>query len=699
MRRAGLIALFALGAGVLVAALIWILRLGARMESAELEARRHAAQEERARLALWRMDSALSTFLAAENAQPVAAPAGSRTIDPPFVRERFEVGGGHADRDRLLALLGQPALAEPALPQPEPAPPGPSRATPRPASHPTIPTPSATAAAPTVEPSTAEPKAIELAAKKAGPAHKEPVPAVPSKRDSIVERESANQSQLNTVEFENRLKFAGLQSQYVQEASPEPSATENPPAQGAEVQRDPPSDIGDDSAISSSEPGRTGAVGGAAVEPEAGNGASGVSGTREAVSPDPATELPVDRGPAAPPPSRPPSRLRRPAGPRGPTGIVRPFAPVWADDGRLLLVRRVVRDGTESLQGLDLDPAATRAWLLDGVRDLLPAGDLEPVGPAEAADPGRRLALLPWRLVPGPPPEVDPGSGPASVRLGLALATSAILAVGLAAAFALVAGLRLARRRTEFASAVIHELRTPLTTFQLYTDMLAEGMVPPAEEPRYLGTLRREAGRLGHLVENVLAFARLERRRAPEARRVALVPALTELAGRLRERAEAEGFTLHFEAAAEVQGVEVAVDPTAVERILHNLLDNSIKYGRSEGAAEAASRLDLAVAVPGRTAVVHWRDRGPGIPRRVRRHLFKPFQRGNATGGEGAATPTRAGEGIGLGLALSRQLARRFGGDLRFVEPDGPGAAFELTLPAVSRRPPASASSTATDRR
>ena len=110
---------------------------------------------------------------------------------------------------------------------------------------------------------------------------------------------------------------------------------------------------------------------------------------------------------------------------------------------------------------------------------------------------------------------------------------------------------------------MIHELRTPLTTFRLYTDLLAERMVPAEEQPRYLETLRTEADRLGHLLENVLAFTRLERRGAPAAQRIALGPALREIVERLSPRAAAEGFELNLEVTPEAEMIEVEVDPTA----------------------------------------------------------------------------------------------------------------------------------------
>ena len=264
-------------------------------------------------------------------------------------------------------------------------------------------------------------------------------------------------------------------------------------------------------------------------------------------------------------------------------------------------------------------------------------------------------------------------AGLSPVRLGLALATAAILLAAAAATAALVAGLRLARRRTEFASAVIHELRTPLTTFRLYTDLLAERMVPAEEQPRYLQTLRTEADRLGHLLENVLAFTRLERRGAPAAQRIALGPALREIVERLSPRAAAEGFELNLEVTPEAEMIEVEVDPTALERIARNLFDNSCRYGRND----AAPRIEVSLSLRGRHAVVRWRDHGPGISHRARRRLFRPFRRTDpeqATAG-----------GVGLGLALSRQLASRFGGDLRLADETGAesaiGAAFELLLP------------------
>lgn len=321
-----------------------------------------------------------------------------------------------------------------------------------------------------------------------------------------------------------------------------------------------------------------------------------------------------------------------------------------------------------------LDGPATREWLAAQVRDLLPRAVLLPVAPGETADPGRRLALLPLRLDAGPLPAAPVGGG-SPVWLGLAVAAAAVLLSIAGAGWQLAASRRLARRRADFVSAVTHELRTPLTTFRLYTEMLSGEMVPAAERPAYLGTLRDEADRLGHLVENVLAFSRLERvsrrSRHSAVETVALGPLVAETAGQLGPQAARGGLTLVVEPEDAAAAASVRVDRMAVGRILQNLADNACKYGRNP----ADPRLHLAVQLRDGQAVITLRDHGPGLAGTRRRRLFQPFHR---------SAEQAAGEapGVGLGLALSRRLARDFGGDLRAVDPaGGPGAAFELSLP------------------
>ena len=140
--------------------------------------------------------------------------------------------------------------------------------------------------------------------------------------------------------------------------------------------------------------------------------------------------------------------------------------------------------------------------------------------------------------------EPEPAWSP--VRLSLLIAWACLALAAAAVALVLHGALALSERRGTFVSAVTHELRTPLTTFRLYTEMLDEGMVAgPDSQRSYLRTLRAEADRLGHLVENVLSFARLERGRAADGREVVAPAALLDrLVPRLALRAQQAGMEL-----------------------------------------------------------------------------------------------------------------------------------------------------------
>jgi signal transduction histidine kinase len=365
--------------------------------------------------------------------------------------------------------------------------------------------------------------------------------------------------------------------------------------------------------------------------------------------------------------------------------------PVWLGDA-LMLARRVSVGGREYVQGAWLDWPAVRKWLLESVKDLVPQAELVPAsaqparhGPPLSAlertlasfsrssyappeDPGRLLAAVPVRLVPGavPAPSV---AWPSPLLLSLIVAWICVLVAGAAVAALLWGTVALSERRAAFVSAVTHELRTPLTTFRMYSEMLAGGMVTDeAKRLRYLDTLRRESERLVHLVENVLSYARLERGRARgRTETVRLADLAGRIGPRLAERAEQAGFQFVIENSADAT---VRADPSAVEQILFNLVDNACKY--AAGAAD--NRIHLVAEAAGGRAVLKVCDHGPGISARDARRLFRPFSKS-------ARDAANSAPGVGLGLALSRRLAREMGGDLTLIARPGDGACFALSLP------------------
>ena len=353
---------------------------------------------------------------------------------------------------------------------------------------------------------------------------------------------------------------------------------------------------------------------------------------------------------------------------------------VWAGDA-LLLARRV-QPATEAtaVEGAVLDWPRLRADLVATITDLLPGATLEPANETAPTTDQRLLAAIPARLVPGPmPPLMVNGWSP--LRGTLAAAWGAMAVAAAAVGTLLASVLALSERRAAFVSSVTHELRTPLTTFRLYSGLLEEGMVPSQEVPTYHATLRREADRLTHLVENVLAYARLERGR--HAARLAPLPVadlLEQATARPAERATQAGFAWRLHADAATRRLAVTTDPAAVEQVLFNLVDNACKYARGAGPAV----IELAAAACGRSLAIAVGDHGPGVTAREAARLFEPFRKSAHDAAEGAA-------GVGLGLALSRRLARQMGGELAYEPPTDGGGRFVLTLPlaaaAVVARP------------
>jgi signal transduction histidine kinase len=336
--------------------------------------------------------------------------------------------------------------------------------------------------------------------------------------------------------------------------------------------------------------------------------------------------------------------------------------PAWIG-GELFLLRQLTVSNSRVIQGVWLDAAAIRKQLLGEISDLLPTARLTDLT-TSSADP-LALVSLPFLLQRDETLRLAPARWSEPLMVGWAAVICALAAVAL-----LVRGvMRLSERRASFVSAVTHELRTPLTTFRLYSDMLESGAVKEEKRGDYLRVLSREADRLSHLVENVLAFSRIERGSARSNVRVADAGELLE---RTRERLEARlataGLTLEMDTSA---ALRFRADTAAVEHILFNLIDNAAKYAASGDPPSVIVETRSA----GRQVEVIVRDHGPGIPPSERARIFRAFHKS-------AHEAAESQPGVGLGLALSRRLAREQGGDLRWAESEK-GACFILSLPGA----------------
>src|SRR5262249_42734307 len=114
----------------------------------------------------------------------------------------------------------------------------------------------------------------------------------------------------------------------------------------------------------------------------------------------------------------------------------------------------------------------------------------------------------------------------------------------------------------------------------------------------------------------------------------------------------------------------VHTDVSIVDQVLSNLVDNASKYAKSS----KDRRIHLEASIVGDRLTLAVRDHGPGLGPKAGRRLFRPFSK--SAGDAATSAP-----GIGLGLALSRRLARTLGGELRLSQNGPDGACFVLTLP------------------
>ncbi len=341
------------------------------------------------------------------------------------------------------------------------------------------------------------------------------------------------------------------------------------------------------------------------------------------------------------------------------------------DDPELLFMRRVMVDNAEYFQGFLCNWPELRTALLNEVTDLVAGATLTPIvgaTPDERAW-GSRLATVPVSLLVGQL-AVASASMFTPVRVTIGVAWLVVLLGMTAVAATLRQSIAFGEKRSRFATAVTHELRTPLTTFRMYTEMLADGMIQDEQQRQtYLNTLKDESGRLASLVENVLSYARLEEgRRVGKQGDISVGELIAQVKPLLERRVADAGMTLECETSLPLETV-VHTDSESYNQIVFNLVDNACKY-----ASEAKDlSIHLRIAQDNGRLSTTVCDHGSGITVDQARMIFEPFERGSF----GASDKP----GIGLGLALSRRLARDLGGDLVCKPAHECGACFELALP------------------
>jgi signal transduction histidine kinase len=232
------------------------------------------------------------------------------------------------------------------------------------------------------------------------------------------------------------------------------------------------------------------------------------------------------------------------------------------------------------------------------------------------------------------------------------------------------------RSRTQFISDISHELRTPLTGIKGLVETLQDGA---AEDARvrggFIASIGQETERLIRLTQDLLTLTRAdEQALALRPEPLDLAALVGGVVARLLPEAERRGLRLEYRAPA--RPLPIRADPDRLEQVVLNLLDNALKH------APAGSAVTVAAAPEGsRWAVVHVRDRGPGIPAEALERVFDRFYRADAARDRGHG-------GSGLGLSIARALIEQHGGRIWVHSPrpgwDGlgpPGAEAGFALP------------------
>ena len=233
---------------------------------------------------------------------------------------------------------------------------------------------------------------------------------------------------------------------------------------------------------------------------------------------------------------------------------------------------------------------------------------------------------------------------------------------------------RLENTRRDFVANVSHELRTPLSMIKGYVETLLDSAKDDTEvREKFLRTIEKHANRLSLLIEDLLSLSELEDGKAILNRqRVTLRQAAAQVLDELSEKAVTRRIELKN---LIPDSLNVSVDQARLRQVFVNLIDNAIKYGRTEGAIEIAakelSRSSVEVSI---------HNDGAPIPQNAQERIFERFYRVDSA-------RSRDQGGTGLGLAIVKHIVQFHGGEVRVESAPDKGTTFFFTLRSEAPTP------------
>ena len=224
--------------------------------------------------------------------------------------------------------------------------------------------------------------------------------------------------------------------------------------------------------------------------------------------------------------------------------------------------------------------------------------------------------------------------------------------------------------KTTFLANMSHEIRTPLNAILGFSDMLGEPSLTEEMKKNYHEIIHRNGRVLGRLIDDILDLSKIEAGRLEvEIVRMPIRQMFGEIVGFFEGRAREKGVDVTLNIPDETPDY-ISSDPVRIRQILNNIVGNAVKFtdkGEIKVFAHVKNRMLRRPIL-----CIRVEDSGPGISPEDRERLFKPFSQVDES-------TTRRFGGTGLGLALSRRLARELGGDVEILDcPPGRGCIFEI---------------------
>lgn len=220
--------------------------------------------------------------------------------------------------------------------------------------------------------------------------------------------------------------------------------------------------------------------------------------------------------------------------------------------------------------------------------------------------------------------------------------------------------------KNEMFVHISHDLKTPITTISGFSKALSEGMIKdPDRVKSVLETIYQKSQKLTQLVEDLFELSKLENVGYKlEMKHENIVEVVRLVVAEFYE--QAENYLIELEFDCDLERLMVMIDKKAIHRALSNLLSNAIHYNPEH------TKVSVELKAEKESVIINVKDNGIGIDESIKKHIFMPFYRGDAS--------RASKEGSGLGLAITKKIIEKHGGQIDLIEDDEFKTIFKITI-------------------